>query len=162
MSNTHNSLDGHAVVDMDPSFRIHPKTRMIVNPSGQQKTLIQGDHRSERFTFEIPRYIEGHDMLNCNDVKIHYKNTDGKASHTIIGEYVVEDLKHYEFINDILFCSWLIDGDATTYAGTLSFMFRFMCMNGETVEYAWHTADNTEDVIVVASLAPSYLTIETE
>ena len=46
----------HDVIDYDKHFVIDPVTRQIDNKSGKI-VLMQNDHNSERFTFEIPRYV---------------------------------------------------------------------------------------------------------
>ena len=48
----------HGVYDTDKHFVIDSNTRKIENQSKSKITLIQNDHDSERFTFEIPRYVE--------------------------------------------------------------------------------------------------------
>ena len=154
MSSLHET---HVVTDWDPWFFIDPKTRMIVNKRGEPKTLIQYDHNSERMTFEMPRYIEGHDMSKCNLVEIHYTNVASRGGRTSTGVYEVEDMKYHEYVNDILCWTWLVDGNALLNAGNLEFMIRFACTTDEVADYVWNTADNTEDVIVAKSLAPSYL-----
>ena len=52
----------HPVVDSDLHFAINPLTREITNNSKKVK-LMQYDHASEIFTFEIPRYVDGHDII---------------------------------------------------------------------------------------------------
>lgn len=56
----------HAVPDSDTYFMINPYTREIENTNYNKTVLMRGDHNSERFTFEIPRYVDGHDMSLCN------------------------------------------------------------------------------------------------
>ncbi len=62
----------HNIADSDTRFIIDPITRIIRNQASKKTTLMQNDHNSERFTFELPRYVEGHDMSLCNAVEIHY------------------------------------------------------------------------------------------
>ena len=64
----------HSVYDSDAHFSINPITKVIKNESSKKTTLVQGDHNSERFSFDIPRHIEGHDMMQCNLVEVHYDN----------------------------------------------------------------------------------------
>ena len=52
----------HPVVDSNLHFVINPLTREITNNSKKVK-LMQYDHASEIFTFEIPRYVDGHDII---------------------------------------------------------------------------------------------------
>ena len=69
----------HSVYDSDTHFSINPMTRVLKNESSSKKSVVQYDHNSERFTFEIPRYIEEHDMLLCNVVHIHYININNQT-----------------------------------------------------------------------------------
>ena len=52
----------HEVRDTDKHFVIDPTTRAITNNSGKN-VLMQGDHNSEIYTFEIPKMVEGHELL---------------------------------------------------------------------------------------------------
>ena len=62
-------MHNHNVYDTDNKFTIDGITRAIKNVSSSKTTVMQFDHNSEVFTFEVPRYIEGHDMTECNRVK---------------------------------------------------------------------------------------------
>ena len=131
MSETWTGVD---VIDTDHHFTVDAFTREITSKNPQKDILIKNDHNSERFTFEIPRYIEGRDVGKCNLVQVCYSN--GRFS----GVYTVDDLKIYPFVHDVLTCSWLISQNATRHIGKLSFMLRFAQVNDDaTVEYAWST-----------------------
>lgn len=67
----------HNIIDSDMRFTVDAVSRRIKSES-KKVTLMQNDHNSERFTFEIPRYIEGHDMMLCNKVEVHYLNSSVK------------------------------------------------------------------------------------
>ena len=132
-------IDSSTVTDNDTPFVIDPVTREIRNKNNNKTTLIQGDHNSERFTFEIPRFVEGRDVAKCNSVQVHYINI-GKNGKNSTGVYTVNDLNIYPFVHDILTCSWLISHNATKYEGMLSFMLRFAEIENETeIKYAWHS-----------------------
>ena len=132
-------FDPTSVKDSDTPFVIDPVTREITNKNNKKVTLIQGDHNSERFSFEIPRFIEGRDVAKCNSVQIHYINI-GKNRQTSTGVYTVNDLNVYPFVHDILTCSWLISRNATKHEGVLNFLIRFAEIENETdIKYAWHT-----------------------
>lgn len=134
----------HDVNDTDKHFIIDPISRQISCVSGERKTVIQYDHNSERFTFELPRYIEDHDMLLCNLVELHFINANGSAAaEANAGKYVVSDLRTSLDDENVLACSWLISRSATQYAGPLNFLLRFACVT-DTVDYEWHTAVYTE------------------
>lgn len=131
----------HSVHDSDTHFKIDPVTRAIENETSKT-LLMQKDHNSEIFTFELPRYgVDGHDMTMCNRVEAHFVNTDNATKEKNRGHRTIEDLKISPDSEDTVVCSWQLDEDVTRFAGTLAFMLRFACVadDGET-EYAWHTA----------------------
>lgn len=129
----------HDLIDSDAYFIIDPVTRTMSNESAKT-TLIQGDHNSERFTFELPRYIDSHDMSVCNKVEVHYLNIERRTKTTSADIYPVTDLHVKSTTKDRVVCSWLISHNATKYVGTLNFMIHFACVSEEAVvEYAWNT-----------------------
>lgn len=149
----------HIMYDSDPHFTIDPDTRVLTYTSPEKLTIMQNDHNSEIITFDIPREIDGHDMLNCKDsVQVHFVNIDANnTTNRVSGLYNVTDLQVSPNDNTKLVCSWVVSSEATSLVGTLHFVLRFACMSGSTVEYAWHTAlytgitilqtiDNTEIV----------------
>lgn len=130
----------HGVYDSDTRFSINAVTRQIKSDPKQKTTVIQYDHNSERFTFELPRYIEQHDMSICNKVEVHYLNIDAKTKEEKKGVYVSEDLQISPEDSEKVICSWVISNNATQLVGTLSFIVRFCCVEEGVVTYAWNTA----------------------
>ena len=131
MSQTYTGLE---IVDGDYYFVVDPLTRSITSKQPQKNVLIQHDHNSERFTFEIPRFIEGQDLSMCNTIRVYYRN--GRNT----GVYTVDDVIQMPYVNDTLKCSWLISSNATSIVGSLSFMLKFSQVNeNNEVEYAWST-----------------------
>lgn len=135
----------HGVYDSDTRFVINPITRQIKNDSSKKTVLMQGDHNSESFTFELPRYIEGHDMSLCNQVEVHYLNSAAKDKESFRkGLYTVDDLQISPDDPEKVVCSWLISQNATQLVGKLSFRLRFKCVEDGVITYAWHTAINAD------------------
>lgn len=136
----------HNVYDKDTHFQIDPITREITNESSKKVVLIQRDHNSERFTFVVPRQIEGHDMMKCNLVSVQYLNIDATdKSLQSKGVYEVDDL--VENADETITFSWLISENATMYVGTLNFCIRFECTTGSVVDYRWQTGINSKIAI---------------
>lgn len=130
----------HEVRDMDTHFVIDPVTRVITNPNSQKNKLMQGDHNSEIYTFEIPKLVEGHDMSLCNRVRIHYNDIASDKANESKDVYTVDDLHLDAVETDNLTFSWLISGNATKYAGLLSFRIQFLCIDESgAITYKWHT-----------------------
>ena len=130
----------HKVYDTDPCFSINPLTRLIKNETSTKITLIQHDHNSERFTFEIPRFIEEHDMSECNVVQVHYINIESGNRNQNEDVYDITDLHIDPDDDDKVVCSWLVSGNATKYVGSLNFVVRFSCVTDGVIDYAWNTA----------------------
>lgn len=148
----------HNVIDDDLHFKIDPSTRRISRTSEEPIVLVQHDHRSERISFEIPRVIDGHDMTLCDKVRIHFlnfeaSNTDAKFA----GVYESTDLGVLDGDDETLLFTWLVNMDATGYAGPLNFAISFVCTGEELNDdgttkivdtYRWNTLPNTEDIVV--------------
>lgn len=131
----------HSIYDTDAHFKIDAKSREIASLATSKIRLMQGDHNSERFTFEIPLSIEGHNMSEVDKIEIHYTNTDSQTKETSKDVYKVEDEQISPSAPDVLIFSWLISRNATKYAGNLSFRITFKCLTGSTLEYSWSTAE---------------------
>lgn len=130
----------HDVYDCDSHFIIDPKTRAIQNKSNQKHILMQNDHNSEVYTFEIPRYIEKHDMLLCNSVMVHWNNIDGSTGTETAEVSEIYDLKVSPDDEELAVCSWTISRNATQHAGNLSFLIQYKCVEDDgTVTYEWHS-----------------------
>lgn len=130
----------NSVYDTDKHFVIDPVTREITSESGKS-VLIQRDHNSERFTFEIPKIVDGHDMTLCNLVQVHYSNYDSSTGTSRDGLYKIEDLQISPDNTDLVIGSWLISSNATQNVGPLNFIVRFACIDDSgNVEYDWRTS----------------------
>ena len=148
----------HNIYDTDNHYTISAVTRAITNVSPIKVNIMQYDHNSERLTFELPRYIDDHDMSLCNSVQVHYLNTDGK--NTTSDVYEVDDLQISPDGENVVICSWLISQNATRYAGSLSFLVRFACVSEDgTIDYAWNT-DIYKNVSVSNGIYNSDIVVE--
>lgn len=137
--------------DTETLFIIDPETREISTASSGNNNLVQYDHNSERYTFEIPRYVDGHDMFECTQVRIYYRNADSTNWSKTNGVYVPTDLAIVDGDENKLRFTWLVSSVATQHAGYLHFSIQFICLDGETVEYSWSTA-TYKDITVLESI----------
>jgi hypothetical protein len=142
----------HTVIDHDSYFVIDPDSRVIENASQTENTVMQYDHNSEKFTFELPRHIEGHDMTLCNRVRVHFNNIELDEFGIPVAENAdvaeLYDLAVCPDDSDKVRCSWSIARQATQLAGTLSFLVQFECINDAGISvYEWHTDIYTDAVV---------------
>ena len=80
------------IKDTDAHFIIDPVARVIINSNASNNTIAQYDHNSERITFEIPRFVDGHDMLESTEVRIHYISSALSRTSAVPGIYTCKDL----------------------------------------------------------------------
>ncbi len=123
------------IKDADAFFEVNPITRQIINKTPTKVVLMQNDHNSERFTFRLPRFIEGHDMAESATARLEYKN---EAVGTV-GLYEMRDLAIDPENEENVICSWLISRNATANAGAISFSIEFECYENDKLVYSWHT-----------------------
>ncbi len=134
----------HYVQDNDTHFIVCPITRTIRPEKSFPLTLIQNDHHSERITFEIPRYIDGHDMSDVTRAEIHYLNLENGTENHQTGCYIADDVQILPNNKRKIRCTWLISRNATKYVGSLHFLLRFICVSEEDTDYVWSTAIYSE------------------
>lgn len=130
----------HPIIDSDVHFSINPDTRKIMPEAPKKNRMVQHDHNSERYTFGIPRYVEGHDMSLCNIVQVHYINAASSGGEKNCDLYEADDVTLTEIDGEeVVLFSWLISKNATMYNGTLIFAIRFACIIDDIIQYDWHT-----------------------
>ena len=149
----------HSIYDSDTHFRIDPITRALRNESSTKTMLMQYDHNSERFTFEIPRMVEGHDMSLCDVVEIHYLNISTKTRETNAGIYEITDVQLSPESEDVVIGSWLISRNATKEEGVLNFLVRFACTTNGELDYVWSTGIYT-GITISAGICNSEIVVE--
>lgn len=131
---THN----HHVRDNDKRFVIDSVARTVYFPEADRPVLIQHDHNSEHITFECDRYVEGHDLLSCDKVEVHYRNVmDSRRS--VKGVYPVADLQISGTDPNKLVFTWIVSLNATNYNGPLLFVVAFSCTKDGEILYRWNT-----------------------
>ena len=150
----------HSVFDSDTHFVIDPITRQLKNETSKKASVVQFDHNSECFTFELPRIIEGHDMTTCNVVQIHYLNIDAKTKKENKGLYEVSDLQISPDDENTVICSWLISQNATQLDGSISFLVRFSCVTEGEPKYIWQTAPYTTITVTTGINNADYIVEE--
>lgn len=127
------------IVDADEHFTIDTTTRAISSESNKKLTIMQYDNKSERYSFDVNKIIDGHDLTLCNRVQVHFINIgSNKQKHP--GLYLVDDVQVNDKDPNKLTFSWLISQDATQLSGILSFLVSFECVDGDTVLYRWSSS----------------------
>ena len=129
----------HPVYDTDKHFTVDPVTG-VLSTEMKKITLVKRTHNSERFTFKFPRTVEGHDLSLCDKAEVHFLNIDAITKETSKGTYKIEDVQAGEEDVETITFSWLIDGRATEYVGTLHFSIHFKCEEAGKLLYRWPTA----------------------
>lgn len=89
------------------------------------------------FTFEMPRYVEGHDMGTAKNVKVYYVNK-GASEEIVDSTDVTSTLKITDDGTNTAVFSWTIPANATQHEGTLDFAVTFTCPE-VSPDYIWST-----------------------
>lgn len=139
------------IKDTETHFVIDPLSRVITNSLAVNNTIVQYDHNSERFTFEMPRYVDGHDMLESTIVRIHYRNSASTGLMKTNGIYTPDDLAVSDEDENTITFSWLLSSATSQYIGFLYFSVQFLCLEDETIVYAWNTSIY-KDVVIAESI----------
>ena len=159
----------HPIIDDDARFQVNVDTKALIDSEPSKRTIVQYDHNSERYTFEIPRYIEGHDMSLCNVVEFHFTNIDKATREECNGFLPLTDLHVSAENENKVICSCTIDKICTQHVGPLHFSIRYACEKFDgTVEYEYNTrkytrisiADgmgNREEVDVIKAQIAAYI-----
>ena len=130
----------HPVSDTDEYFVIDPTTRNIERSTRYSNVLMQYDHNSERYTFKLPRYIDGHDMSKCTSVVVNFDNIEAETGKINSGPHDMDDLRINPDDTETVISSWLISRDSTQLAGILSFSIEYKCVDDEgNAVYEWGT-----------------------
>ena len=126
---------------------IDPITRKI-STKYEKIRLAKNDNNSMRITFEMPRYVRGHDMSNCSTIEVHYDNIsiDRKQKHSDV--YVVADIIVAPEDEETINFSWLVSRGATQIVGNVDFSLHFGCNEDPDLEYAWHTTTYSGIVVL--------------
>lgn len=129
----------HTIEDHDKHFIIDPITKKIQPENPEKNKLVRYDHNSERYSFEMDRILEGHDMSLCDIVQIHYINISSNKQKKNEDIYDVNDLGLLSGNEDRIVFTWLVSRNATMLDGILTFAIRFACSNGDSIDYELHT-----------------------
>lgn len=139
----------HPVNESGVYFLIDPVSRQLDTTERVNIVLMQFDHDSKRFTFRLPRRVEGHDMSLCNRVLVHWNNIDETTGRETAETSDIYDLHINPDNKDEVVCSWLISRNSTQQVGILSFLIQYKCVADDGTEtYEWHT-DSYDDVEIL-------------
>lgn len=146
----------HYVHDSDGYFIIDPISKEIINNTNGKTTVVQYDHNSEQFTFNVPKLIENHDMSKCDLIQIHYvnesKGTSISTRNSNSGIYTVSDMKLNPDDDSSVIFTWLLTREVTQYAGSIKFQIRFICYgNDDIADYVLGTK-----IFSSIEVAPAY------
>lgn len=133
---THNRIADEGI-----KFQVVPSTRKIIIPTSYNVLGAVGDHNSEQITFQCPKTIDGHDVVNCSDHYVIWKNAKGETGRSEISVITTDD--------NNLYLGWTISSDITAAEGYVDFSLHFedIVANGWTA-YKWSTAVCTECLVL--------------
>ena len=137
----------HSVRDVDKRFSINTITKIVTAPESNIPVFSQYDHNSEHITFEVDRFVEGHDLSKCDKVEVHYNNTAANGRAMSKGFYEAVDLGVDSSDDQKVIFTWIISDMATQHAGKINFIVSFVCTDEGDVLYRWNTKINSDLIV---------------
>lgn len=127
------------VADTEEAITVNEATRDFTFGANFNPIVgVVGDKKSEMVTFKVPRFIDSHDISECDTHKVFWANIETNNE----GEDEIAEVKVSETDENIVLLGWLIDDDVTQDAGPLAFSLRIADHNEEgQVIYRWKTVD---------------------
>ena len=105
------------IIDRSAKLQIVPHSRTIVVPDTCKVIGTVGDHMSEQVTFQCPKDIDGHDIVNCTDHYVTWRTVEGDMGH--------DKLDKIEEDGECVYYAWTVRGHTTKVAGIVSFSVHF-------------------------------------
>ena len=135
------------IADSGERLQVIPATRKVMVPSTCKVIGTVGEHNAEQLTFQCPVSIDGHDVLNCTEHYIVYKNANGT-----VRKVDVEPIQLEKEPNTMVFV-WTISATVTKTAGLVVFNVFFEDKDEDgSVRYRFGTTD-CSDLEVLPNLA---------
>lgn len=130
------------IKDTGSFFTIVPETRAVQVPSTHKVIGVVGDHLAEQLTFEIPRFIDGHDISGCARRYVAWKNVGGELG---TDQLVPLDESPEGAKEGMLYFTWTIRDRLAAVRGLVQFSLHFEDVaegeDGERVLYHWGTTN---------------------
>ena len=131
-------------------FSVNTAEKVVVKQSEWKITVAQYEQDATCLVFDMPRYIDGHDMLACNAKEVHYTTRGGG-----LGVYEIVDAALKKGSDKIITFSWYLSSIATENVGPLSFVVRFAEIensNPTNILFDWYTLSNDKDIEIIAGM----------
>ena len=109
------------LADSGARLQIVPTTRSITVPQSCRVIGTYMEHNAEMLTFQCPSVIDGHDVLNCSDHFILYRNAAGDKYKVNVEPRQPEDDQE----SDQMVFDWTISDLVTKAPGTITFSVFF-------------------------------------
>lgn len=119
------------VFDSGEIFQIIPNTRQIIVPPSHKIIGTTSSHNSEQLTFQCPKLIDNHDVLNCTKHWVVWQNASGKKGRDLIMDLSSDETNMY--------FRWTVSRDVTAAAGYVSIEVLFEDIVNGVTEYSWGT-----------------------
>lgn len=113
--------------------------RFVYVPESLKRIAVQYDHNIETVTFDCPRYVDSHDMLDMQ-IYVNYIRADGVRGSHLCTNVIVDSTDG----NTIHF-DWTVSGHVTCVDGHLSFMVcaKEVDVDGNEIVH-WNSEINTD------------------
>ncbi len=127
------TTEPHIVINADKTVTV---------PEVLKRIIVQYEHNIETFTFDCPRYWDGHDLSEMR-IRIVFKRADGHSE-----PHPVENLRIDDIDDHMIHFEWTISENVTLVSGSVLFTVcaKIVNVEGER-EREWHTIPNRDLVV---------------
>lgn len=126
--------NNYCIIDIDKSVTLTPS-----------QINITQEANSQYIPFMMPRYYDGFD-LSSTKLQIYYVNR--------LGEYGIDHPVNVYYNDEKIKFAWLVDNNATSVDGKLSFEIQAVGTNSKSEPYTWKSKINN-DMNILKSLSGS-------
>ena len=129
-----NLHQGSALIDEEQkSITINDKREFVI-PEGYNTIIAyEGDVNSQIITFDLPKLHEGHNLADCGNKILYWKN----LSSGIEGKF---KLKQVSAQDSRLILQWNVSPDAFTQAGAIEISISIYDVYNNRIAFAWNTS----------------------
>ena len=113
------------VADVEDAIIVNVETRDFTIDENFHRIIgVVDEHNSEVVSFKITRYVEHHDISECAEHKVFWRNVDTQAS----GYYLLKKDKDIHLSDDesAVILGWKIDKKVTAAAGNIEFALQIL------------------------------------
>lgn len=134
LESLHQNKNETKLIDAESNPIVVNERRDFIVPEGYNTAIAyEGDVNSQIITFDLPVYHEGHNLANCNNKILYWKNLQSGIEGS-------SDLDGVSIANERQILQWIVPPEAFTQAGVIEISISIYDIQNSRIAFAWNTA----------------------